>query len=102
MTVRSSSHGRRRFFYFICVAYDHRGRTVCTNVLPLSMIAADEAILTKLSTYAASNREVKDRKVDRLRMCVPSVETGRRCSALVRRRSCVSVSVLAVASLVAG
>ena len=65
MTVQSSSHGRRRFFYFICAAYDHRGRTVC-------------AILTKLSTYLLYADIVEGAIVDAVQELQPSRERDRR------------------------
>ena len=43
--------GTHRFFYFICAGYDHRGRTVCKNNVPLPMDLADDEILTKLKKY---------------------------------------------------
>ena len=75
MTVRSSSYGRRRFFYFICASYDHRGRTVCPNGLRLPMAAADEAILTKMSTYVLDPDIVEGAIADAIRELRPSPDT---------------------------
>lgn len=72
MAVRSSSHGRRRFFYFICASYDHRGRTVCPNGLPLSMADADDAILTKVSDYVLDREIVEGAITDAIRELRPS------------------------------
>lgn len=72
LTVRSSSHGRRRFFYVICASYDHRGRTVCANSLPLPMAAADDAILTKLSDYVLDREIVEGAIADAIQELRPS------------------------------
>ena len=75
MTVRSSSYGRRRFFYFICASYDHRGRTVCPNGLPLPMTAANEATLTKLSDFVLDHEVVEGAIPDAVQELRPSRDT---------------------------
>ena len=75
MTVRSSHRGRRRHFYFICASYDHRGRTVCANGLPLPMAAADEAILTKMADYVLAPEVVEGAIVDAIAELRPSRDT---------------------------
>ena len=75
MTVRSSSYGRRRFFYFICASYDHRGRTVCPNGLPLPMAVADEAILSKLSDFVLDREVVEGAILDAVQELRPSRDT---------------------------
>jgi hypothetical protein len=74
MTVRSSSHGRRRFHYFICASYDHRGRTVCANGVPLPMDAADDAVLTKIRDYVLDPKIVEGALVDAINRLQPSRE----------------------------
>ena len=76
MTVRSSSHGRRRHFYYICASYDHRGKTVCANGLPLPMVAADDAILTKIADYVLVPEVVEGAIRDAVRELRPSREVA--------------------------
>ena len=75
MTVRSSSRGRRRHFYFICASYDHRGRTVCANGLPLPMATADEAILTTMADYVLAPEVVEGAILDAVQELRPSHDT---------------------------
>src|SRR5947208_1299441 len=74
MTVRSSHHGKRRFFYYICASFDHRGRSVCANNLPLPMEAADHAILSKLRGYVLDPEIVVGAIEDALAELRPSAE----------------------------
>ena len=80
MTVRSSHRGKRRHFDFICASYDHRGRTVCANGLPLPMAEADEAILTKMADFVLAPEVVEGAILDAIAALRPSratVETKR-------------------------
>src|SRR5687768_5899023 len=72
MTVRSRDHGRRRFSYFVCSSYDRRGTTVCANGLLLPMREADEAILTRVSSYVLNPEIVEGAIADAVRALRPS------------------------------
>jgi hypothetical protein len=72
MTVRSSSHSRKRFFYFIGASNDHRSRSVCANALPLPMVAAANEILTKLSRYVLDRDVVEGAIMDTIQELRPS------------------------------
>ena len=50
MTVRSRSHGGRRFYYYICSSFDSEGKSVCSNSFLLPLTGADEEIIGKMSS----------------------------------------------------
>ena len=104
LTVRSSSHGRRRFFYFVCASYDHRGHTVCANNLPLPMAAADEAILTKMRDYVFDLEIVEGAIADAVQELRPSRATvdSKRTTLLTELRRVEDEQGRFVAAIAAG
>ena len=74
MTVRNRPNR------YICASYDHRGKAVCANGLPLPMRVADEAILTKIADYVLAPEVVEGAILDAIAELQPSlgrVETKR-------------------------
>src|SRR5690349_11259660 len=49
--AHSTASGRLRIRYYTCAGYHNKGKAICTNGLPLSMVNADDAILSKLRDY---------------------------------------------------
>jgi hypothetical protein len=52
--------------FYICTSYDRRGTTVCDNGLRLPLALADDAILSRLSSYALDPEIVEGAIVDAL------------------------------------
>ncbi len=46
MFVHSHDHRRHRRFFYACMVYHLRGRTVCKNNLEVPMESTDKAVLT--------------------------------------------------------
>jgi site-specific DNA recombinase len=73
MTVRTSSH--RRQFYYVCASYDHRGRSVCANAMRLPLHAADEAVLSKVSSYVLDPEIIEGAITDAVAELRPTRDT---------------------------
>jgi site-specific DNA recombinase len=80
LTVRTRNKGRRIAIFYVCSAYHHRGRAVCTNNLEGRLPDADEAILSKLETQLLAEDVIAEgmrRAIERSRQGSPDADARR-------------------------
>lgn len=67
----SGTSGRRRMHYYVCTGFHNKGRTICSNGLPLPMREADDAVLTKLREFVLRPDIVEGALTDALALLNP-------------------------------
>ena len=86
MMAHSSSHGRKRWRYYVCTGFHNRGRTVCANGLPLPMREADAAVLEQLRDYVLQPDIIEGAILDAVEALRPKAATVEAQRAELRAR----------------